>query len=60
MAKVKQLSEPNTAKSTVAHYDTATLLSCVALSIAFVIVVYLAFMWPGTTPGEFALMTVFP
>jgi hypothetical protein len=47
-------------KSTVRRYDMTILLTWVALAIAFMIVIEFASMWPGTTPGEFALMTVFP
>jgi hypothetical protein len=60
MVKVTHLTRTDNAKSRFIHYDTTILLTWVALSIAFVIVVYLAFRWPGTVPEDFALMTVFP
>ncbi len=40
--------------------DLTILLSELALSIVFLIAIYLASMSPGTAPGEFASMTVFP
>jgi len=58
--EVTRSSRMDTANIKVNRYDTTTLLSCVALSITFVILIYLASKWPGTAPGDFALMTVFP
>ena len=40
--------------------DPTVLRSCLALSIVFLIAIYLASMSPGTAAGEFASMTVFP
>ena len=60
MMKVTQPSHINSAKLKVKHYDRTILLAYVALTIAFLIVIYMASMSPGTAPGEFASMTVFP
>jgi hypothetical protein len=60
MMKVAQPSHINSAKLKVKHYDTTILLAYVALTIAFLIVIYMASTSPGTAPGEFASMTVFP
>jgi hypothetical protein len=58
--EITRSSRTHTANLKAVRYDTTAVLGCVALSIAFVILIYLASKWPGTAAGDFALMTVFP
>lgn len=44
----------------VTDYDVTILLGAAALSIVFLIVIYLASLSPGTAPGELASMAVLP
>jgi hypothetical protein len=60
MMKVTQPSHINSAALKVKHSDTTILLAYMALTIVFLIAIYMASMSPGTAPGEFSSMTVFP
>jgi hypothetical protein len=60
MIEITQLSQINNAKPKVKHYDATILLGYVALSIVLLIEICFASMSPGTAPGDFASMTVFP
>lgn len=57
---IEVLSRINNAKRKAKDNDATILLSYVALSIALLIEIYFASMSPGTAPGDFSSMTVFP
>lgn len=60
MTEITQTSQINNTKLEIKHYDTTISLGFAALSIVFLIAIYLASMSPGTAPGAFVSMTVFP
>jgi hypothetical protein len=55
-----ELQEENATRDAASSVDATMPRSCLALSIVFLIAIYLASMSPGTASGDFASMTVFP
>lgn len=41
-------------------YDTGILIGYAALATVLLIAIYLGSLSPGTAPGDFAAMTIFP
>jgi hypothetical protein len=56
----RQLKDPETKNLEAKNYDMSILLGYSIFAIVFLIVVYFDSMSPGTAPGDFAAMTVFP
>jgi hypothetical protein len=55
MTELTQLSRPNVHDS-----DATILLGYIAFSVVLLVAIYFASMSPGTGPGAFESMTVFP
>jgi hypothetical protein len=61
MIEAMQLSEVRSENTNLKHDDaTGIALGYAVLSIVILIGIYLASMSPGTAPGEFGSMAVFP
>jgi hypothetical protein len=58
--EIAQRTRFETAQRKVRSYDVTILLGYAASAIVLLIAIYLASMSPGTAPGEFVSMTVFP
>ena len=58
MIEVTQLFQAK--RTHVKRYNATIALTYVAFSIVVLIEIYLASLSPGTAPGEFASMNVFP
>ena len=55
-----QLFQANNSRSEVNRYNVTLSFIFVVLAILTLIEIYVASMSPGTAPGDFASMTVFP
>jgi hypothetical protein len=58
--EIAQQSRYTTAKPEARGRDTTILLGYSILAIVFLIAMYFASMSPGTAPGDFGMMSVFP
>jgi hypothetical protein len=58
--EVTERTRLDSTKQEANNHDATILLSYAASAIVLLIAIYLASMSPGTAPGEFLSMTVFP
>jgi hypothetical protein len=58
--EIVQRTRFNAAQGEVRRHDATIALGYVAFAIVLVIAIYLGSLSSGTTPGDFATMTVFP
>jgi len=58
--EIAQRSGSATAKPEARSHDTRMLLGYSILAIVFLIAMYFASTSPGTAPGDFGMMSVFP